>query len=69
LDTVCSPKDLGGLGILNLDLINISLLCKWLRGLENEDGNWRNLLKKNNLQKETLIQVVDKHGGSQFWSG
>ena len=27
---VCRPKDMGGLGVLKLDLRNISLLAKWL---------------------------------------
>jgi hypothetical protein len=39
-ETVCTPKDLGGLGVLNLELMNISLLCKWLWKLENEEGLW-----------------------------
>lgn len=33
--TICSPKDMGGLGVLNLELMNISLLGKWLWKLEN----------------------------------
>jgi hypothetical protein len=34
------PKDLGGLGILDLDVMNISLLSKWLWKLFNEKGDW-----------------------------
>jgi hypothetical protein len=45
-EMVCTPKDLGGLGVLNLELMNISLLCKWLWKLENEEGIWQTLLKK-----------------------
>jgi hypothetical protein len=29
-DTVCLPKDCGGLGVLDLAIMNKSLLCKWL---------------------------------------
>ncbi|MCI48760.1 putative ribonuclease H protein, partial [Trifolium medium] len=28
-DTTCLPKDKGGLGVKNLDLLNQALLCKW----------------------------------------
>jgi hypothetical protein len=41
---VCLPKDQGGLGILNLDIMNTSLLSKWLWKLFNEKGDWQNLL-------------------------
>jgi hypothetical protein len=61
-----SPKDLGGLGVLNLDIMNIWLLCKWLWKLENEDGAWQNILKKKHLQIEALSQVMDKLRTSQF---
>jgi hypothetical protein len=44
-ETVCSLKDLGGLGVLNLELMDISLLCKWLWKLENEEGMWQTLVK------------------------
>jgi hypothetical protein len=53
-ETVCSPKDLGGLGVLNLDLINICLLCKWLWKLENEDGVRQDILKKKNIFRKRL---------------
>lgn len=45
--TVCLPKDCGGLGILDMTSMNISLLCKWLWKLENEFELWHNLLQKN----------------------
>ena len=35
---LCTPKNLGGLGILNLELQNTCLLSKWLFRLINEDG-------------------------------
>ena len=40
---VCSPKDQGGLGILNLDLPNKCLLSKLLFRLINKDGIWQQL--------------------------
>lgn len=36
--TVCRPKDLGGLGVSDLELMNIALLAKWLWKLFNVDG-------------------------------
>lgn len=37
-DTVCLPKDQGGLGVLDLRVTNICLLAKWLWNLEFSDG-------------------------------
>ena len=34
--TVCLPKDQGGLGVLDLEVMNIALLAKWLWKLFNE---------------------------------
>jgi hypothetical protein len=45
-DTVCTAKEKGGLGILNLRRMNISLLTKWLWKLEKEDGLWQTIVKK-----------------------
>ncbi|GAU27711.1 hypothetical protein TSUD_126570 [Trifolium subterraneum] len=44
-DTICLPKDRGGLGIKNLDLFNLSLLSKW---------KWRCLTEPNVLWSELL---------------
>jgi hypothetical protein len=35
---VCSPKNQGGLGGLNLEFMNDSLLTKWLWNIENSNG-------------------------------
>jgi hypothetical protein len=35
---VCIPKDQGGLGVLDLEKMNIALLAKWLWKLFNEHG-------------------------------
>lgn len=66
---VCTPKELGGLGVLDLDMMNVSLLCKWLWKLENTDGAWQRILRKKYLQKQTLSQAESSRGTSQFWSG
>ena len=67
--TVCLPKDQGGLGVLDLELMNISLLSKWLWKLFNEQGPWQTLLWKKYLSKYTLGQVEAKPGDSHFWQG
>jgi hypothetical protein len=65
-DIVCLPKDQGGLGILNLNLMNISLLAKWLWNLFNEDGVWQRILRLKYLSSKTLGQVESKPGDSHF---
>jgi len=35
---ICQPKEIGGLGIKNIDVQNKCLLSKWLFKLINEDG-------------------------------
>ena len=37
---VCMPKDQGGLGVIDLEKMNIALLGKWIWKLENEEGIW-----------------------------
>ncbi|CAJ2652296.1 unnamed protein product [Trifolium pratense] len=44
-DSICQPKDKGGLGIKNLESFNDSLLCKWKwRCLNDLSAYWFNLL-------------------------
>ncbi|CAJ2658171.1 unnamed protein product [Trifolium pratense] len=44
-DSICQPKDKGGLGIKNLESFNDSLLCKWKwRCLNDLSASWFNLL-------------------------
>ena len=38
---LCSPKCVGGMGIIDLDVQNVCLLSKWLYKLINEDGVWQ----------------------------
>jgi hypothetical protein len=57
--TVCSPKDQGGLGILDLRNMNISLLTKWLWRLETSDGLWQKIIRHKYIKDNPLI-VVEK---------
>lgn len=64
--TVCLPKDSGGLGILDLQDMNKSLLCKWLWKLEKTEGLWQEMLTKKYLQRQ-ILATWDQGGGSYFW--
>lgn len=66
---ICSPKDQGGLGILDLDIMNKAMLGKWLWKLETEKGWWQEILKSKYLQKKLLSEVTFKNGDSHFWHG
>ena len=66
---MCTPKELGGLGIQNLDINNKGLLGKWMFKLLNEEGIWQSLLTRKYMGEKSLSQVVNKPGTSQFWSG
>jgi hypothetical protein len=39
-NSVCTPKNQGGLGVLNLEYMNDALLSKWLWNIENSNGLW-----------------------------
>ncbi|WVZ77334.1 hypothetical protein U9M48_025213 [Paspalum notatum var. saurae] len=64
-----TPRDIGGLGILNLEVQNKCLLGKWLFKLLTEDGIWQDLLRKMYLHSKAIIQVSKQPGDSQFWVG
>lgn len=53
---VFQPRDQGGLGVIKLDIKNISISCKWIWRLENEAGDWQNMIKAKYLNKKTLSQ-------------
>ena len=63
-EVVCTPKDQGGLGVLNLDVHNKCLLSKWLFKLLNGDGVSQQLLKNKYLRDKTLTQVQYMSGDS-----
>nr|AAM08546.1 Putative retroelement [Oryza sativa Japonica Group]AAP53436.1 retrotransposon protein, putative, unclassified [Oryza sativa Japonica Group] len=61
--------DQGGMGILDLEIMNIALLGKWLWNLENKDGWWQEILRDKYLSKKTLLGMKKKPGDSHFWQG
>lgn len=67
--TVCKPKELGGLGILNTKLMNIALLSKWVWKLsQHEQGLWADLLRAKYLPTGDIF-TSPTIKGSQFWNG
>ena len=68
-DILCHPKEQGGLGILDLQLQNKSLLAKWLVKLLNTEGLWQTLLTNKYLRTKSLTQVSAKPYDSHFWRG
>ena len=66
---MCQPKDQGGLGVLDLEVMNIALLAKWLWKLFNEKGMWQTLLQNKYLRNTTFGQCSSKNGDSHFWQG
>ena len=64
---LCQLKELGSLGIKNLDLQSGCLLNKWLYKLINQEGIWQNLLRNKYLKNQTIVQVQKKAGDFHFW--
>lgn len=64
---VCMPKDCGGMGILDLDIMNQCLLCKWLWKMENSHGSWQEMLSRKYLQRQVLSENKRIAGESHFW--
>jgi hypothetical protein len=65
--SVCSPKNQGGLGVLNLEFMNDSLLYKWLWNIENSKGLWQKIIASKYIKGKPLIIVKQKQGDSHFW--
>jgi hypothetical protein len=66
---LCQPQDQGGLGILDLNMMNTALLSKWLYKLLTSDGMWQQLLRNKYVGSKPLSHVQLKLGDSHFWSG
>jgi hypothetical protein len=51
--SVCSPKNQGGLGVLNLEFMSDSLLTKWLWNIENSNGLWQKIIASKYIKGKT----------------
>src|SRR3954464_7438321 len=54
---VCRPRKKGGLGVKNIRLFNICLLCKWWWRLEAEEGPWQVFVRKKYMKKGGINAV------------
>ncbi|KAJ4798556.1 RNA-directed DNA polymerase (reverse transcriptase)-related family protein [Rhynchospora pubera] len=67
-DRVCLPKQLGGMGVLNLKLLNTSLLLKWLwRLFDQPNSQWAILTKSLFTSRTNVSPLSWTARGSFFW--
>ena len=55
-NTICQPKEIGGLEVANLAIENVCLLSKWFFKLLSENGKWQEILKINTSDPNRLIK-------------
>jgi hypothetical protein len=64
---MCKPKTLGGLGIIDTNLMNTCLMARWVwRLYRGETGLWADILRGKYLQDRD-VWVASSGPGSQFW--
>lgn len=66
---ICQPRDQGGLGVTDISIKNICVLCKWLWKLETSDGIWQQLIRNKYLRTKSIHEFNVKAAKSQFWAG
>jgi len=66
-EALSRPKEFGGLGFLDVRVMNICLLAKWIAKLETGDNSLCcSLLRQKYLGQKSIYQLRRKTG-SQFW--
>lgn len=63
---VCRPKDLIGLGIQNLSIMNQALLCKWWWKICNTEGRLWQDSDKNIKEGNALLELNPYNGTHNF---
>ncbi|KAJ3696607.1 hypothetical protein LUZ61_000312 [Rhynchospora tenuis] len=68
-DRMCMPKEIGGLGLVNLKLHNISLLLRWLwRLYAQPDSQWSSLARMlYGRANNSIPPILWTRAGSFFW--
>jgi hypothetical protein len=66
-EKICKSKKKGELGIKNLRMMNISLLCKWWWMLKNEVGLWQEIVRKKYIKQAPICLVKEKVNDSPLW--
>lgn len=65
--TICAPKEVGGLGIMNIKHMNWCLMAKWAwKMLTGQGGLWLDIIKHKYLQ-HAPVSTASCQNGSQFW--
>ena len=68
-DTLSRPKDQGGLGIINTQIMNECLLVKWIWKItKGSNDTWYKLLEAKYMSDGNFFSSKCK-GTSQFWQG
>lgn len=66
---ICKPKIHGGLGIVNIEIMNRCLLTKWIWKIESgSEDLWCKLFRAKYMQSNNFY-CPDQKGSSQFWKG
>ena len=66
-EALSRPKEFGGLGFMDVRVMNTCLLAKWIDRLERgDDSLCCSLLRKKYLDNKSIFQIKNKKG-SQFW--
>ncbi|KAJ4771274.1 RNA-directed DNA polymerase (reverse transcriptase)-related family protein [Rhynchospora pubera] len=67
-DRVCLPKKLGGFGVLNLKVLNMSLLLRWLwRIFDRPSSQWSTIAKSLIASRYQQAPLGWSTHGSFFW--
>ncbi|KAJ4818941.1 RNA-directed DNA polymerase (reverse transcriptase)-related family protein [Rhynchospora pubera] len=67
-DRVCMPKNLGGFGVLNLRLLNTSLLLRWLwRLFDKPSSQWSTIVNSVIATRNQQAPLSWTTYGSFFW--
>jgi len=65
-EIICKSKKKGGLGVKDLEKMNVSLLCKWWWKLENEDDLWQQIVKHKYMLNKIIHEVGYKLNDSHI---
>jgi hypothetical protein len=65
---ICKSKKGGGLGIKDIEKMNLSLLCKWWWKLDSGKGLWQDIIRAKYMRRDVVVSVKHKLGDSPVWA-